>query len=475
MSKSDIGIYGMGVMGQNLALNMDSKGFKTSVYNKQMPGEESVLNRFLKTEAENSEIRGFDELEEFVSSIASPRKIMLMVKAGAPVDSVIQELLPFLEAGDIIIDGGNSNYLDTSRRTQTLKEKSILFVGMGVSGGEEGARKGPSLMPGGNDDAWDHIKAVYRKIAAKTFSGAPCCKWIGPEGAGHFVKMVHNGIEYADMQNIAEAYFLLRTVYGLSPESISGIFFKWNETELNSYLLKITAELLLKKDDDGSPLVDNVLDSAGQKGTGKWTAITALENGVPLPSISGAVFARFVSSYKSLRTSLSHEPSVQKPAAISAALTDQIKEALYASRLLAYAEGFHLIHTVSESNSWEVDLAAVAEVWQGGCIIQSKLLLPIGEAFDENPDTEHLLSNSNYLRSAERRIASLREVIKLAIDYQIPVPGFSAALTLYDSLRTERLPANIIQAQRDYFGAHTYERTDKPRGQFFHSDWSKGE
>jgi 6-phosphogluconate dehydrogenase len=475
MSNSDIGIYGMGVMGQNLALNMDSKGFRTSVYNKNITGEENTVNRFLETSGKSSQITGFDSLEEFVNSLSSPRKIMLMVKAGPPVDSVIDELLPFLEKGDIIIDGGNSNYLDTSRRTRSLEKKSILFVGMGVSGGEEGARKGPSLMPGGNHDAWDQVKPVYRKIAAKNFSGAPCCKWIGPGGAGHFVKMVHNGIEYADMQNIAEAYFLLRKVYGLSPESISGIFFRWNESELNSYLLKITAELLLKKDEDGSPLVDKVLDSAGQKGTGKWTAITALENGVPLPSISGAVFARFVSSYKSLRTSLSHETATQNPAPVSAALTDQIKEALYASRLLAYAEGFHLIHTVSESNSWEVDLAAVAEVWQGGCIIQSKLLLPIGEAFEENPNTEHLLTNSYYLRSAESRLASLREVIKLAIDHQIPVPGLSAALTLYDSLRTGSLPANIIQAQRDYFGAHTYERTDKPRGQFFHSKWSRGE
>jgi len=475
MVKSDIGIYGMGVMGQNLALNMDSKGFKTSVYNKKMSGEENLLNQFLQSETKETDILGYDKLQDFVNSIASPRKIMLMVKAGAPVDSVIEELLPFLQAGDIIIDGGNSNYHDTSRRTQSLKDKSILFVGMGVSGGEEGARNGPSLMPGGDKRAWNYIKPVYTEIAAKTFNSDPCCKWIGPGGAGHFVKMVHNGIEYADMQNIAEAYFLLRKIYGLSPESISAIFYKWNETELNSYLLQITAELLLKKDVDGSPLVDRVLDSAGQKGTGKWTAITALEAGVPLPSISGAVFARFVSSYKSLRTSLSYETEVQNPAPVSAALTDQIKEALYVSRLLAYAEGFHLIHTVSESNSWEIDLAAVAEVWQGGCIIQSKLLIPIGEAFDENPEIEHLLTNSNYLRSAESRIASLREVIKLAIDWQIPVPGLSAALTLYDSLRTERLPANIIQAQRDYFGAHTYERTDKPRGQFFHSDWSKGE
>lgn len=475
MSNSDIGIYGMGVMGQNLALNMDSKGFKTSVYNKKMSGEEDVLKQFLKTEAKETKISGFNELKEFVGSIASPRKIMLMVKAGPPVDSVIEELLPFLEKGDIIIDGGNSNYQDTSRRTRFLEKKSILFVGMGVSGGEEGARKGPSLMPGGNHDSWDHIKPVYRKIAAKTFSGDPCCKWIGPSGAGHFVKMVHNGIEYADMQNIAEAYFLLRKVYGLSPESISDIFYTWNGTELNSYLLQITAELLLKKDDDGSPLVDKVLDSAGQKGTGKWTAITALETGVPLPSISGAVFARFVSSYTSLRTSLKQEITGQNSGEISNTQTDQIKESLYASRLLAYAEGFHLIQTVSDLKSWEIDLAAVAEVWQGGCIIQSKLLIPIGEAFDENPNTEHLLTYSNYLQLAEKRMASLREVIKLAIDHQISVPGMSAALTLYDSLRTERLPANIIQAQRDYFGAHTYERTDKPRGQFFHSKWSRRE
>jgi 6-phosphogluconate dehydrogenase len=287
--------------------------------------------------------------------------------------------------------------------------------------------------------------------------------------------MVHNGIEYADMQNIAEAYYLLRKVYGLSSESISDIFYSWNETELNSYLLKITAELLLKKDKDGSPLVDKVLDSAGQKGTGKWTAITALEAGVPLPSISGAVFARFVSSYTSLRTALKQKRTSENPAEVSNSVVDQIKEALYASRLLAYAEGFHLIQTVSESNNWDIDLAAVAEVWQGGCIIQSKLLIPIGEAFGENPTANHLLTNSHYLQSAEERVESLREVIKLAIDHQIPVPGMSAALTLYDSLRSGSLPANIIQAQRDYFGAHTYERTDKPRGQYFHSDWSKGE
>ena len=462
----------MGVMGQNLALNMDSKGFKTSVYNKNMAGEEGIVSRFLDSAGKKTQIAGYESLEEFINSLSSPRKIMLMVKAGPPVDSVIEELLPFLEEGDIIIDGGNSNYHDTVRRTRHLEEKSVLFVGMGVSGGEEGARNGPSLMPGGNKEAWSEIKSIYTKIAAKTFNGNPCCRWIGTEGAGHFVKMVHNGIEYADMQNIAEVYFLLWRVYGLSPEAISDIFFEWNKTELNSYLLQITAELLLRKDDDGNPLVDKVLDSAGQKGTGKWTAITALEAGVPLPSISGAVFARFVSSYTSLRTSLHHQSITKDFAEFDGTESKKLREALYTSRLLAYAEGFHLIHTVSESNSWKIDLAAVAEIWQGGCIIQSKLLLPIGEAFNETPGTEHLLSNSQYLRSAENRIDSLREVIKLAIDNHIPVPGMSAALTLYDSLRTERLPANIIQAQRDYFGAHTYERTDKPRGQFFHSDWS---
>lgn len=470
MSRTDIGIYGMGVMGQNLALNMDSKGFRTSVYNKNIPGEENTVNRFLESSGKSSQIAGFDSLEEFVNSLSSPRKIMLMVKAGPPVDSVIEELLPFLDEDDILIDGGNSNYHDTSRRAHSLEEKSILFVGMGVSGGEEGARNGPSMMPGGNKKAWEHIKSIYTKIAAATFNGDPCCKWIGPGGAGHFVKMVHNGIEYADMQNIAEAYFLLRKMYGLSPESISDIFYEWNESELSSYLLQITADLLRKKDSDGSPLVDKVLDSAGQKGTGKWTAITALEAGVPLPSISGAVFARFVSSYSSLRKSLDQkQPSTVE---IESTQKDQIKEALYASRLMAYAEGFHLISTVSDANKWKLDLAAVAEVWQGGCIIQSKLLIPIREVFQETDSPEHLLANNSYLRKTESRIGSLRNSIKLAIDHHIPVPGMSAALTLYDSLRTGILPANLIQAQRDYFGAHTYERTDKPRGRFFHSDWS---
>jgi 6-phosphogluconate dehydrogenase len=472
MNKSDIGIYGMGVMGQNLALNMDSKGFKISVYNKKMKGEEDLLNRFLKTEAKSTGISGFDELKEFVNSIAAPRKIMLMVKAGAPVDSVIEEIVPILEEGDIIIDGGNSNFHDTIRRTHQLERKNILFVGMGVSGGEEGARKGPSLMPGGNKKAWKQIEPAYSKIAARTFNGSPCCKWMGPEGAGHFVKMVHNGIEYADMQNIAEAYYLLRKVYRLSPESISEIFFDWNKAELNSYLLKITAELLLKKDNDGSPLVDKILDSAGQKGTGKWTAITAFETGVPLPSISAAVFARFVSSYTGLRELLNQEHGTNKPVEFSDLQADHIKDALYASRLLAYAEGFYLIQTVSESNNWEIDLASVAEVWQGGCIIQSKLLIPIETAFHKHPEADHLLANPDYLQLTEARIPSLREVIKRAIDHKIPVPGMSAALTLYDSLRSGRLPANIIQAQRDYFGAHTYERTDSPRGQFFHSNWA---
>ncbi|TVR16834.1 MAG: decarboxylating NADP(+)-dependent phosphogluconate dehydrogenase [Balneolaceae bacterium] len=472
MSKSHIGIYGLGVMGRNLALNFEEKGNRVSVYNRTIPGEETITNNFMDEAGADKDFFASENLESFVDSIERPRKIMMMVKAGAPVDSVIDELLPHLSEGDILIDGGNSNFKDTERRVKELSEKNILFVGMGVSGGEEGARNGPSMMPGGNQNAWNQTQSIFKTSSAKAFDGSPCCQWIGKGGAGHFVKMVHNGIEYADMQLIAEAYHLMKECAVMSASEISEQFSVWNKTVLNSYLMEISAEILTVTDEDGQPLVDTILDSAGQKGTGKWTAITSLELGIPLSGITEAVYSRFFSSLVDLRATLSasRKKSTDLVPDRDEFLKD-LSEALQAARITAYAEGFYMITQAGREFGWEINPASVAKIWQGGCIIRSKLLEPIEAAYAENPELEHLLLYPQFSDKIDGLQPGWRNTIKTGIDARIPLPCLSAYLAQFDSLRSEKLPANLIQAQRDYFGAHTYERIDKPRGTFYHTNW----
>ena len=475
MSASKIGVYGLGVMGRNLALNLEEKGNRVSVYNRQVSGEESIVEDFLNDEGAGKNFQGAGSAESFVKSLETPRKILIMVKAGRPVDLVIEELLPYLQKGDIIIDGGNSNFHDTNRRVENLSTKGILFVGMGVSGGEEGARYGPSLMPGGNESAWGSSKSILEPVAARAFDGSPCCAWMGEGGAGHFVKMVHNGIEYADMQLIAEVYYFMKNGLEMSAGEIGEQFSAWSNTELSSYLIEITAEVFTATDDDGLPLVEKILDSAGQKGTGKWTGVTALELGVPLPGITQAVFARFASSLIDLRKQLSNNldgPSPEIPGGRDE-LLPVLADALLASRMVSYAEGFHLIKAAGDGFGWDIDAKSVARIWQGGCIIRSELLKVIASAYRNNPNLEHLFLSDDFSSKLQNLQHGWRKITGLAVQNGIPVPNMMAALGLYDSLRSERLPANLIQAQRDFFGAHTYERIDKPRGQFYHTDWKR--
>lgn len=474
MNKSTIGIYGLGVMGRNLALNLEDQGNRVSVYNRPLPGEEDVVSDFINSEGRSKSFVSGETIQEFVSTLETPRKILMMVKAGPPVDGVINELLPHLDHGDIIIDGGNSHFEDTQRRFDTLSEKGIHFVGMGVSGGEVGARKGPSLMPGTAPEAWKMIQPIFKPIAARAFDGSPCCARIGNGGAGHFVKMVHNGIEYADMQLIAEAFSIMKNGFGMYIHEISNRFKQWNEGPLASYLFEITADILTVNDSDGTPLVEKILDSAGQKGTGKWTAISALDLGVPLPGITGAVNQRFISSLTKLRSSLSKNQtrkelsSNQKEGHLQ-----HLEDALYASRIMCHAEGFYMITQTSSERSWDISPEEVARIWQGGCIIRSELLRLIVAAFQQHPHPDHLLLADSLAAEIEERNQGWRSIINYAIQTRIPVPVISGSLSQYDSLRSGKLPANLIQAQRDYFGAHTYERTDKPRGEFFHTDWTK--
>ncbi len=473
MSKSHLGVYGLGVMGRNLALNFEGKGYRVSLYNRNAPGEQYVVDEFLAFEGVGKNFKGTSDVESFVESLDSPRKILMMVKAGDPVDMVIEELIPFLDKGDIIIDGGNSNFDDTNRRVDALIEKEILFVGMGVSGGEEGARKGPSLMPGGNKEAWPHLREMLESIAAKAFDGSPCCAWIGNQGAGHFIKMVHNGIEYADMQIISEAYHFMKVILGMKPQKMSDTFSDWNDTELDSYLIEITANILKVKDEQGGPLLDKILDSAGQKGTGKWTAITSLEQGVALPVISQAVFSRFFSSLTDLRRQFANR--ISSPILVSnqdrALLLHSLAQALFASRMVAYAEGFFLITETSKEFDWGIDPSSAARIWQGGCIIRSDLLNEIQKAYTEEISLEHLFLSNFYSQSFRNLINGWRKIVSTAVNEGLPMPAMSAALAQYDTLRSEKLPANLIQAQRDYFGAHTYERVDRHKGKFFHTDW----
>lgn len=467
----DIGLIGLAVMGQNLVLNMDDHGFKVAVWNRTT----SKIDEFLANEARGTEVIGAYSPEELCKLLKRPRRIMMMVKAGDVVDKTIEMLLPFLEPGDILIDGGNSLYTDSNRRSKALSEKGILFIGTGVSGGEEGARFGPSIMPGGNRDAWPAVKDIFQTIAAKVPDGTPCCDWVGEEGAGHYVKMVHNGIEYGDMQLIGEAYHLLRTGLGLTAPEVAAVFKEWNKGQLDSFLIDITAQILETVDDDGHAMVDKILDSAGQKGTGKWTASSALDLGQPLTLIGESVFARFLSSLKEERVRASKVLSGPKnfsTAAERAKFVEDVRCALYCSKIISYAQGYMLLRAAEQEFGWNLNMGGIALMWRGGCIIRSAFLGDIKNAFDNDPKLENLLLDGFFANTVNENQDGWRRALVYAIETGIPTPAFSSALAFFDGYRTERLPANLLQAQRDFFGAHTYERVDKPRGQFFHTNWT---
>jgi len=468
---ADIALIGLAVMGQNIILNMNDHGYVVCAYNRTT----SKVDDFLKNEAKGTKIIGAHSLEEMVASLKKPRRVMMLVKAGAPVDEFIDLLVPLLEKGDIIIDGGNSFYEDTVRRYNALKEKGILFVGSGVSGGEEGARHGPSLMPGGNPEAWPHIKAIFQSIAAKVDNGVPCCDWVGESGAGHFVKMVHNGIEYGDMQLISEAYNILHTGLGLTNEQLAETFTTWNKSELDSYLIEITSNIFKFKDTDGSFLVDKILDAAGQKGTGKWTVLSGLDHAAPVTLIAEAVFARMISSLKDERVAASSVltgPANAKFTGDAKQTIEDIRQALYASKIISYAQGYMLMKNVSDEFKWKLNLGAIALMWRGGCIIRSRFLGDIKAAYDRNPNLGNLTLDPFFTTALKKAQDGWRRTVALGATLGIPTPTFSNALSFYDSYRSARLPANLLQAQRDYFGAHTYERTDKPRKEFFHTNWT---
>lgn len=468
--KSDIGLIGLAVMGENLVLNMESKGFQVSVYNRTV---EKVEN-FVNSRGKGKNIIGTKTIEELVSSLESPRKIMLMVKAGNAVDDFIELLIPHLDKGDIIIDGGNSYFPDTDRRTKYLEEKGLLYIGTGVSGGEEGALKGPSIMPGGSKAAWASVKPIFQAISAKVDDGSPCCDWVGENGAGHFVKMVHNGIEYGDMQLICEAYQIMKDLLGMSYEEMYQTFKEWNEGELGSYLIEITRDILNYKDEDGSPLVEKILDTAGQKGTGKWTVLASLDNGAPLTLIGEAVYGRTLSALKNQRVEASKVLTGPKPtfAGDKKAFLLDLRDALYASKIVSYAQGYVLMNYAAKEYGWKLNNGGIALMWRGGCIIRSVFLGKIKEAFDKNPDLSNLLLDPFFKEKIESAQNGWRRVISAAVLNGIWTPALSTALNYFDGIRNHRLPANLLQAQRDYFGAHMYERTDKPRGEFFHTNWT---
>ena len=468
--QSDIGLIGLAVMGQNLVLNMADHKYTVSVFNRTP----SKTDDFIQGPAKGKSIVGFHELSTFVKSLKRPRKVMLMVKAGDAVDEFINHLMPFLEAGDIIIDGGNSHFPDSQRRFEALDQKGILFVGAGISGGEEGARHGPSIMPGGNPKAWPHMKEIFQAIAAKSDDGQPCCDWVGNGGAGHYVKMVHNGIEYGDMQLICEAYDLLHKGVGLSNDLLAKEFAAWNKGALDSYLIEITSQIFAKKDEDGSSLLDKILDVAGQKGTGKWTGIDALDRGMPLTLIGEAVFARCLSSLKEERISASEvyknpDHKISEPTDVFA---KAVSLALYASKMVSYAQGFMLMRQASNENDWKLNFGSIALMWRGGCIIRSKFLGKIKEAYDKNPSLKSLLVDPYFAKEVSSCLQSWRKVVAEGFLLGVPLPCFSTALAFFDGYRSAKLPANLLQAQRDYFGAHTYERVDSPRGKFFHTNWT---
>ncbi len=467
----DIGLIGLAVMGQNLVLNMNDHGFKVAVFNRTV----SKVDDFLANEARGTEVVGAHSVEEFASLLKRPRRVMLMVKAGDSVDQTIAHVMPCLKAGDIIIDGGNSLYTDSNRRARDLAAKGILFIGTGVSGGEEGARRGPSIMPGGNPAAWPHVKPILQAIAAKVEDGTPCCDWVGEGGAGHYVKMVHNGIEYGDMQLICEAYDLLQRALGLAADELHEVFAGWNKGELDSYLIEISSHIFAAKDEDTQPLVDKILDTAGQKGTGKWTVISALDAGQPVTLIGESVFARCLSALKEERVEASkvlEGPASKTEVGDRAKFIEDVRRALYCSKIVSYAQGYMLLRAAAKENGWNLNMGGIALMWRGGCIIRSRFLGKIKEAFDKNPGIENLLLDSFFFSALNSYQASWRKALVHAIELGVPTPAFSTALAFYDGYRAARLPANLLQAQRDYFGAHTYERIDQPRGQFFHTNWT---
>ncbi len=470
MKKADIGLVGLAVMGENLVMNMESKGFTVAVYNRST---EKVKN-FVEGRAAGRNIIGCYSVEELAANLEKPRKIMMMVKAGSAVDELIEQLLPYLEEGDILIDGGNSHFPDTIRRTAYVESRGLLYVGSGVSGGEEGALNGPSLMPGGSEAAWPYIKPIFQAICAKVDDGAPCCDWVGENGAGHFVKMVHNGIEYGDMQLICEAYQLMRDGLGMSADEMHDVFAAWNETELDSYLIEITRDILGYKDENGETTVNYILDSAGQKGTGKWTAVSALDEGVPLTLIGEAVFARCLSAMKDERVNA--EKMFPKNIPVfegdKAAFIECIRQALYASKIISYAQGYTLMSTAAKTYNWNLNYGGIALMWRGGCIIRSVFLGKIKDAYDKNPALENLLLDDYFAETIKHLVPAWREVVAYAVKIGVPMPAFSSALNYFDGYTTASLPANLLQAQRDYFGAHTYKRVDQPRDQVFHTNWT---
>ncbi len=468
-ASADIALIGLAVMGQNIVMNMNDHGFTVSVYNRTT----SVTDEFLATSAKGSKVIGHHTLKDMVASLKKPRRVFILVKAGAAVDGVIDQLVPLLEPGDIIIDGGNSHFPDSQRRFDALKEKGLRFIGSGVSGGEEGARRGPSIMPGGDPEAWPHVKNILQSIAAKV-DGEPCCDWVGGGGAGHYVKMVHNGIEYGDMQLIAEAYQLMQEGIGLNAGELHGVFDQWNKGVLDSYLIEITRDIFGVKDEDGSPLVDKILDAAGQKGTGKWTSVSALDLGMPVTLIGEAVFARALSAIKDERKRASAKlkgPTTKFDGDKKAFIAD-VEKALYASKIVSYAQGYMLLREASQEYKWQLNFGSIALMWRGGCIIRSRFLGDIKKAFDKNPTLENLLVDEFFQNAMNDAQEGWRKTIAHAAYMGIPTPAMSSALAFYDGYRRERLPANLVQAQRDYFGAHTYERVDKPRGEFFHTNWT---
>jgi 6-phosphogluconate dehydrogenase len=468
--KADIGLIGLAVMGENLVLNMESKGFTVAVYNRTV----AKVDAFIAGRGAGKNFIGAHSIEELVASLERPRKVMMLVKAGDAVDHFIEQVIPYLEEGDIIIDGGNSHFPDTIRRTAYVESKGLLYIGTGVSGGEEGALLGPSIMPGGSPAAWDAVKPIFQTICAMTDAGEPCCDWVGEDGAGHFVKMVHNGIEYGDMQMICETYQMMKEGLGMSNTEMHEVFKEWNASELDSYLIEITRDILGYRSESGEEVVDAILDTAGQKGTGKWTAVAALDVGQPLTLIGEAVFARCLSALKDERVAASKV--LAGPAAAfdgdKAAMVDDLKQALYASKIVSYAQGYQLMRAAAQEHGWKLNNGGIALMWRGGCIIRSVFLGKIKEAFDKDPDLVNLLLDPFFKDAVEHAQAAWRRVVMKAVELGIPMPAISAALGYFDGYRSARLPANLLQAQRDYFGAHTYERVDKPRGEFFHTNWT---
>jgi 6-phosphogluconate dehydrogenase len=470
-AKADIALIGLAVMGQNLILNMNDHGYTVVAYNRTV----SKVDEFLNDAAKGREtIIGAKSIEEMAGLLKRPRKIMLMVKAGKAVDDFIETLLPYLEEGDLIIDGGNSHFPDTIRRTRYLAGKGLLYIGTGVSGGEEGARFGPSIMPGGSPEAWPLVKDIFQAICAKTPAGEPCCDWIGEDGAGHYVKMTHNGIEYGDMQLICEAYQLMKEGLGMSNEEMHAALSEWNKGELDSYLIEITRDILGYKDEQGEYVVDKILDTAGQKGTGKWTTVSSLDLGIPVTLIGEAVYARCLSAMKDERVEASKILSGPKLKleGEKAQWVEDIRQALLASKIVSYAQGFMLMKEAAKEYKWNLNYGGIALVWRGGCIIRSAFLDKIKDAFDRNPNLNNLLNDEYFKCVIDRAQASWRKVVSAAVQAGVPIPAFTTALAFYDGYRSERLPANLLQAQRDYFGAHTYERIDRPRGQYFHTNWT---